>query len=81
VRELENMIERAVVFCRTERIEARDLPLAASATPVAGSTLGDLERNAIERALATHAGNVSRAAAELGLSRAALYRRIEKYGL
>jgi DNA-binding NtrC family response regulator len=40
-----------------------------------------LERNAIERALARHEGNVSLAAAALGLSRAALYRRMAKYGL
>jgi DNA-binding NtrC family response regulator len=43
--------------------------------------LDALERNAIERALARHAGNISSAAAALGLSRAALYRRIAKHGL
>jgi DNA-binding NtrC family response regulator len=81
VRELENMIERAVVFCRTDRIEPQDLPLNTSTAPAPRSTLGDLERDAIERALTAHAGNISRAASALGLSRAALYRRIEKYGL
>jgi two-component system, response regulator RegA len=44
-------------------------------------TLDALERNAINRALMRHEGNVSAAAAALGLSRAALYRRISKYGL
>jgi two-component system response regulator RegA len=43
--------------------------------------LDALERNAIERALARHTGNISSAAAALGLSRAALYRRIAKHGL
>jgi two-component system response regulator RegA len=43
--------------------------------------LDALERNAIERALARHEGNISSAAAALGLSRAALYRRIAKHGL
>lgn len=43
--------------------------------------LDALERNAIERALARHEGNISSTAAALGLSRAALYRRISKYGL
>ena len=51
------------------RREADNLPLDA------------LERAAIERALARHEGNISSAAAALGLSRAALYRRISKYGL
>jgi DNA-binding NtrC family response regulator len=43
--------------------------------------LDALERNAIERALARHEGNISNAAAALGLSRAALYRRMSKHGL
>jgi DNA-binding NtrC family response regulator len=43
--------------------------------------LDALERNAIERALARHEGNISSAAAALGLSRAALYRRMAKHGL
>jgi DNA-binding NtrC family response regulator len=43
--------------------------------------LDALERNAIERALTRHDGNISSAAAALGLSRAALYRRMSKYGL
>jgi DNA-binding NtrC family response regulator len=43
--------------------------------------LDALERSAIERALARHSGNISLTAAALGLSRAALYRRMSKYGL
>ena len=50
----------------------------ASATAL---NLDDLERRAIERALAIHAGNVSHAAATLGLTRPALYRRMARHGL
>jgi transcriptional regulator of acetoin/glycerol metabolism len=44
-------------------------------------TMEGIERSMIQKALEHHAGNVSRAAASLGLSRAALYRRIEKHGI
>ena len=44
-------------------------------------TLEALEREAIAGSLARHGGNLSRTAEELGLSRAALYRRLEKYGI
>jgi DNA-binding NtrC family response regulator len=43
--------------------------------------LGDIEKAAVRKALSRHGGNVSRAAEALGISRKALYRRIEKYGL
>ena len=43
--------------------------------------LDDLEREAVQRALDKHEGNISKAAKELGLSRGALYRRLEKYEL
>ena len=46
-----------------------------------GATLDDLEREAIRRALADHGGNISKAAAALGVTRPALYRKIEKHGL
>jgi len=82
IRELENAVERAVIFARGERIDAADLPLERSAASAPSATpLGELERAAVERALREHGGNISRAAAQLGLSRAALYRRIEKHGL
>jgi DNA-binding NtrC family response regulator len=80
VRELENLIERAVIFAKGDRIEAHDLPIAARPTEVAAS-LGAVERQTIVRALDEHAGNISRAAAALGLSRAALYRRMAKHGI
>ena len=46
-----------------------------------GATLEDLEREAIRRALADHAGNISKAADQLGVTRPALYRKIDKHGL
>ncbi len=89
VRELENVIERAVILARGDKISMRELPLRTGdgAGPALGvdalgeCTLEELERAMVERALKEHKGNVSRAAQALGLSRAALYRRMEKFGL
>ena len=85
VRELDHTIERAVLMARGERIDASDLAL--NAQRVTGSpTLDDMSLEGVEailirKALARAGGNVSQAAEALGLSRGALYRRIEKYGL
>src|ERR1700761_2115519 len=85
VRELDHTIERAVLMARGERIDAADLALHSQARPGA-SNLDDMSLEAVEailirKALARVGGNVSHAADALGLSRGALYRRIEKYGL
>ena len=58
---------------------AMDLTEARRSTR--GATLDDLERDAIRQALADHGGNISKAAAALGVTRPALYRKIEKHGL
>lgn len=58
-----------------------DLPGGAGADATAAATLEAVERALVEQALARHGGNVSRAAGELGLSRGALYRRLERFGL
>ncbi len=84
VRELDHTIERAVLMARGERIEAANLGLNAQRG--AAPSLDDLSLEAVEailirKALARANGNVSHAADALGLSRGALYRRIEKYGL
>jgi DNA-binding NtrC family response regulator len=84
VRELDHTIERAVLMARGERIESADLGL--NAQRAAGQSLDDMSLEAVEavlirKALARANGNVSHAADALGLSRGALYRRIEKYGL
>jgi DNA-binding NtrC family response regulator len=84
VRELDHTIERAVLMARGERIEAANLGLNAQRG--GAPSLDDLSLEAVEailirKALARANGNVSHAADALGLSRGALYRRIEKYGL
>jgi DNA-binding NtrC family response regulator len=88
VRELDHTIERAVLMARGERIEAADLGLNGGLNAQRGSaqsmdemSLEAVEAILIRKALARANGNVSHAADALGLSRGALYRRIEKYGL
>jgi len=84
VRELMHVIERAVLLCNGDRIGVEDLRLEPPATDGAGldsMTLDDAERVLVRNALERCEGNVNQAAAELGVSRSALYRRIEKYGL
>jgi DNA-binding NtrC family response regulator len=85
VRELSHAVERGVLMAAGDRVRARDLGLQPSSAP-SGSTLEDLpledvERVLIQKALARYGGNVSQAAHALGLSRSALYRRLEKHGL
>ncbi|MGD0443830.1 MAG: sigma-54 dependent transcriptional regulator [Edaphobacter sp.] len=84
VRELDHTIERAVLMARGERIEPANLGLNAqrgSAQSMDEMSLEAVEAILIRKALARANGNVSHAADALGLSRGALYRRIEKYGL
>ncbi|MXN90284.1 response regulator [Flavobacterium sp. Sd200] len=81
IREMENRIERAVILCDNNIITVNDLDLD-KATELAlpeDAALSDVEKMAILRALQKQNYNVSRAAEELGLSRAALYRRMDKY--
>ncbi len=84
VRELDHTMERAVLMAHSNRITVADLGLN-SGRP-ASQNLDDLSLEAVEailirKALARCGGNVSHAAEALGLSRGALYRRMEKYGL
>ena len=85
VRELSHAVERGVLMAAGDRVRARDLGLQP-ASALGGSALEDLpleevERMLIQKALARYGGNVSQAAHALGLSRSALYRRLEKHGL
>ncbi|MGD9723777.1 MAG: sigma-54-dependent transcriptional regulator [Pirellulales bacterium] len=83
VRQLEHSVERAVLLARGAEIEPADFGLS---TPRSGSgllddmTLEEVEQALIRKALARSSGKVSEAAAALGLSRSALYRRLVKYG-
>ncbi len=84
VRELEHTMERAVLMCRTEYLQPADLGLGLQRT--ASPNLEELSLEAVEsilirKTLQRFQGNVSQAAEALGLSRGALYRRMEKHGL
>lgn len=85
VRELDHAIERAVLLSAGPLIRSVDLGLRAappSSTPrLEEMNLEEVEKHLIQRMLARHGGNVSQAANALGLSRSALYRRLEKFGL
>jgi DNA-binding NtrC family response regulator len=88
VRELRHAVERAVLMASGASVTEDDLGLQSprAAAPLAGELPDDLtlegaERLLIQRALARYAGNVSRAAEALGVSRSALYRRLQYYGL
>ena len=84
VRELENRVKRAVVMTETPRIVPADLELDGTLEPEARplrDVRADFERDTVQRALAKHRGNVTRTAAELGVSRPTLYGLIEKLGI
>lgn len=87
VRELQYIIERAVIMADDEQLQADDLvfsPIEQHFTPAPASqthNLEKMERSTIEAVIHKHNGNISRAAKELGLTRAALYRRLEKYDI
>jgi DNA-binding NtrC family response regulator len=84
VRELEHTMERAVLMCRTEQVQVADLglgPQRPQAQNLEELSLEAVESMLIQKALLRFQGNVSQAAEALGLSRGALYRRMEKYGL
>lgn len=96
VRELQYAIERAVIMSEHPELQASDLlfsPIEQNSNhgedsigqaTVFGSgpiSLFEVERKAIEQAMERHGGNISKAASELGLTRAALYRRLEKFNI
>jgi DNA-binding NtrC family response regulator len=91
VRQLRQTIERAVLVLDGGRLEVDDLlrlselesrDVRGTALPTPGSmTLDEMEKAMIAQSLRHYEGNLTRVAEALGLSRAALYRRLEKYGL
>ena len=84
VRELEHSIERALLLCAGEEIEPANFSIG-TARPAALSldnmSIDEMEAMLVRKVLRRCDGNISQAAESLGLSRAALYRRMEKYGL
>jgi DNA-binding NtrC family response regulator len=85
VRELRNTVQRAALLAREATITADDLGLPAASngngTGTAVANIDEPDRAAIEAALERHDGIVAQAAADLGLSRQALYRRLERLGI
>ncbi|WP_411852232.1 sigma-54-dependent transcriptional regulator [Stenotrophomonas sp. LGBM10] len=81
VRELRNVLQRADLLAMGPRIEAGDLNLPRAPAPRAASPTVDPDRSRIETALAHNHGIIAQTAAELGLSRQALYRRMDRYGI
>lgn len=88
VRELQYVIERAVIMADGDTLDVEDIVFSpieqvakAPAAPVVTRNLEEMERAAIEDVISKHNGNISRAAKELGITRGALYRRLEKYDL
>ncbi|HEY2934090.1 MAG TPA: sigma-54 dependent transcriptional regulator [Acidobacteriota bacterium] len=84
VRELDHAVERSVLMTQGEKIRVIDLGLRAGregSSRLEDMSLEDVESFLIKKALDRYGGNVSQAAHALGLSRSALYRRLQRYGL
>ncbi len=86
IRELQHSIERAVIMTDNDILEPDDLFLQDSGRSDSellpdNMNLDDVEKAVIQKALDMHDGNISKAAEDLGLTRASLYRRLEKHGL
>jgi DNA-binding NtrC family response regulator len=84
VRELDHVIQRGVLMAKTNLVTAADLGLHSrreAAPPMDEMSLEDVERTLIKKSLERADGNVSDAAKTLGLSRSAMYRRLQKHGL
>jgi DNA-binding NtrC family response regulator len=86
IRELRNVIERAVLLARSTTLSERDLsfesrPAGGAAPNFDDLTLDQIEKLAVERALTLEHGRVERAAARLGLARSSLYHRIHKFAI
>jgi two-component system, NtrC family, response regulator len=91
IRQLRHLIERTVLVSTEERLDIhhfretlKDAPARAETgalPPVGAMTMDEIERAMILKSLEHHGGNIRRAAESLGMSRPALYRRIEKYGI
>lgn len=90
IRELKNLVERTILVSGSPRLDACDFSRQynpGNATAMAGmqtmqpTSLEDMEREAIADALRRFRGNISKVAAELGVTRQTLYRKLEKYGI
>ncbi|GGF16260.1 sigma-54-dependent Fis family transcriptional regulator [Echinicola rosea] len=87
IRELQHAIERAIIMAEGNELDSRDFfflsskPTTEKVKSNGTLNLDEVEKNVIQKAIDKNGGNISKAAKELGLTRASLYRRLEKYGL
>lgn len=81
VRELENMIERAIVVGNGKEIKLKDLPVGQASTINSNESLNELEKNHIQQILSKYNWNISRSAKALHVDRVTLYNKIKKFGL
>ena len=89
IRELKNLVERTILVSGKEVLDAIDFEnqyqrhdeSVATSSSFAGMTLDEIEKQTILQALERYKGNLSQVATALGISRAALYRRLEKYDI
>lgn len=81
VRELENMVERAIVIGNGKKIQVRDLPLEKNLIDSSAESLDDHEKNHIFQILTKYDWNITRSAKALKVDRVTLYNKIRKYEL
>ena len=90
IRDLKNLVERTLLVCDKSTLTADDFRIhygldvitkSNSQQLQSGLTLDDMERQTIIQAISQYGGNMTHVASALGISRAALYRRMEKYGI
>ena len=81
IRELENMIERAIVVGNGKKITLRDLPLGKTESGPTFESLGDIEKHHVEQILTKYNWNISATAKALKVDRVTLYNKIRKYNL
>ena len=84
IRELQHAVERAIILSEGSILEPHDFFLSEKREPaeptLSTTNLEETEKILVRKVIEKHGGNISRAARELGLTRASLYRRMEKYG-
>jgi DNA-binding NtrC family response regulator len=81
IRELENMIERAIVVGNGKKITLKDLPIGKTESTPSFESLGDIEKNHVEQILNKYNWNISATAKALKVDRVTLYNKIKKYNL
>jgi DNA-binding NtrC family response regulator len=84
VRELDHAVERAVLLSQGDTVQVSDLGLKesrATTPPMEDLSLEEVEALLVRKAIDRYGGNISQAAEALGLSRSALYRRLQKHGI